>query len=382
MQEICDLIARAASPDAVLAERQAAFDELVRRYQGLVYGCAYAVLGDFQAAEDATQETFLLAWLRLEDLENPEALAGWLRRLVLTQCNRSTRRKRVNALPLGEAFDIACPISDPPGELERRELKQRVWEAIRELPERERVVVTLFYMGQHPQQEIARFLDVALTTVKKRLHSARTRLRKEMMDMVEETLQQEPLAHDFTAQIAEYRKAMKRLKKSGSRERMDELMASVPWEMWEEMRRLGQFQKFKETSRDVCRKAHEMVAASGSPQVHPEHLLLGLLRQDDPVVCQILAVAGVTEEMVTGEIDAITYPQVESAFYSPATKHVLELSAKEAKLWANRRNVLADIFPAHILTALLRGDEHLAGEILRRRGLTLKAVRAQVFKLT
>jgi phosphoribosylaminoimidazole-succinocarboxamide synthase len=67
-------------------------------------------------------------------------------------------------------------------------MKDRVREAVQGLPEHERRAVILFYIADHSQDEIAAFLGVPVTTVKKRLHDARRRLRERMMDMVQETL--------------------------------------------------------------------------------------------------------------------------------------------------------------------------------------------------
>ena len=63
--------------------RLAAFAEIVRRYQDMAYGCAYAILGDFHLAEDASQEAFVAAYRELPNLREPKAFAGWLRRPVL-----------------------------------------------------------------------------------------------------------------------------------------------------------------------------------------------------------------------------------------------------------------------------------------------------------
>ena len=61
-----------------------AFNNLVRRFQDMAVGYAYAILRDFQFAEDAAQEAFISAWLFLDSLREPKAFAGWLRRLVFT----------------------------------------------------------------------------------------------------------------------------------------------------------------------------------------------------------------------------------------------------------------------------------------------------------
>src|SRR5215467_3480291 len=104
VEEIRHLIDRATAARAAQAEKHRAFGEIVRRFQDLAFGCAYAILGDFQLAEDAAQEAFLTAWRNLDQLRKPEAFPGWFKRIVLTQCNRLTRGKRLDTVSLDTAL--------------------------------------------------------------------------------------------------------------------------------------------------------------------------------------------------------------------------------------------------------------------------------------
>jgi len=96
--DIGALIARATAARAARSEKSQAFGEIVRRFQDLAFACAYAMLNDFHLAEDAAQETFIAAWRHLDQLRQPEAFPGWLKRIVMTQCNRMTRGKRVDTV--------------------------------------------------------------------------------------------------------------------------------------------------------------------------------------------------------------------------------------------------------------------------------------------
>jgi RNA polymerase sigma-70 factor, ECF subfamily len=158
-------------------EARSAFGELVERFREAAEGWAYDVLEDRTLAEDAAQEAFLTAYQHLDQLREPKAFPAWLKRIVLTQCSRLTRKK---TLAMEWLDEDAAPVDDPTEEMDERELKARVLQAVNNLPEHERTVTELFYLTGYSQQEIARQLDVPLTTVKKRLQYARERLKESM----------------------------------------------------------------------------------------------------------------------------------------------------------------------------------------------------------
>ena len=182
MNETRALVIRATDSDAALADRHEAFCELVRIFQDMAYACAYAVLGDFYLAEDAAQEAFISAWQKLSQLRQPEAFPGWFRRIVLTECNRLTRGKRPRTMSLDEGANLHTSLADPQTAIERDELTKAVFMAIKKLSLNERMVVVLFYVKEYSQNEISAFLDLPLTTVAKRLYSAKVRLRAMIID--------------------------------------------------------------------------------------------------------------------------------------------------------------------------------------------------------
>lgn len=182
MNDVSALVIKATDSTANLAEKHEAFGRLVLSFQDMAYACAYAVLGDFHLAEDAAQEAFITAWQQLSQLRQPEAFAGWFRRIVLTECNRLRRGKRLRFTPLDDGLSVPSTLDDPQLMIERDELKKAVFAAIEKLPERERIVITLFYLNGESHSDIGAFLEVPITTVAKRLYAARGRLRGKTMD--------------------------------------------------------------------------------------------------------------------------------------------------------------------------------------------------------
>ena len=182
-----------------------AYGIIVQRFQGMAIGYAYAVLGDYHLAEDAAQEAFLEAYLKLAQVYGPAAFPSWLRKIVFKHCDRLTRRKQVVTVDLSAAESVISHAKEPPDLLTEQELVSTVRAAIDTLPEHERTVTLLFYLANHSQKEIAEFLDVRVSTVKNRLLSARKRLHTWFLETIEETLPiQIPIKRkDFAMQVIE-----------------------------------------------------------------------------------------------------------------------------------------------------------------------------------
>ena len=178
MDALNDIVARAREGDAD------AFAVLVRRFQDMAVGFGYSMLHDFHLAEDAAQEAFFDAYRSLPKLREPAAFAGWFRRIVFKHCDRLTRRPAVATVPLEEGV-VVSGFSRTGGDDER---KADVVEAMRHLPEHERSTMTLFYIGGYSMEEVATFLEVPVSTIKGRLHSARERLRSMLLDSVADDL--------------------------------------------------------------------------------------------------------------------------------------------------------------------------------------------------
>src|SRR5437764_3120335 len=202
VKDVRSLVDTARDASRSLGERHDAFAELVASYQDMAFGCAYAVLGDFYLAEDAAQEAFVSAWQTLHQLRVPEAFSGWLRRIVLTRCNRLTRGQRLQIVPLELGTNAPSPALDPQSAIEQRDMRAKVRAAIQALPDKERLVTTLFYVNGYTQTDIGEFLEVPLTTVTKRLYSARQHLKKSaVVEIFKKDLQrQRPSRNDAFAE--------------------------------------------------------------------------------------------------------------------------------------------------------------------------------------
>lgn len=176
-QSLDTLIELARDRSAATPERHRAFETIVRRFEPLVLACTYARLRDPALAEDAAQDAFLLAWQRLDQLREPEAFPGWIRRLALTQCHRRLRGMRLELRPEDEAREVAAP-ADPVADAERAADASLVRSALAQLAPGDRLVLILFYGCERSQAEVAEWLGVPVTTISRRLAHAKRRMRK------------------------------------------------------------------------------------------------------------------------------------------------------------------------------------------------------------
>jgi RNA polymerase sigma factor (sigma-70 family) len=204
----------------------ASYEALVRRFQDMAVGYGYSILRDFHLAEDAAQEAFFEAYRNLSKLREPAAFPGWFRRIVFKQCDRITRDRQITTVPLDDGPERASAQPTQAQSMEESEMKNQILEAVGSLPEHERAAVMLYYISGYSQKEVGEFLDVPVTTVKKRLFSARDRLREMLMDSVEESLRERRPSRDemFATQVMEILKAAR----VGDAARVKELLEQDP----------------------------------------------------------------------------------------------------------------------------------------------------------
>lgn len=163
--------------DVVLVQRclegdQAAYEPLVRRYQRVLFNVALRILGDYAAADDATQNAFISAYRKLARFDQNRRFFSWIYRILVNEC-LNDRRSRRPFEPIGAD---AAMVGSPADDLETSERRRAVQTAIRDLPPDYREVVVLRHFAGLSYDEIADAVGVPAKTVKSRLHTARERL--------------------------------------------------------------------------------------------------------------------------------------------------------------------------------------------------------------
>jgi RNA polymerase sigma-70 factor (ECF subfamily) len=176
-------VATLAQPDEALARAkngdQAAFAELVREHQAMVYSLARYFLRDAATAEDVAQEVFLHLYQNLASIETPAHLKFWLRKVAGHRCIDCARRQKAHAAKSSVSLDDAPePISlfEMPDSMMRSTIRRFV----STLPEKPRLVVTLRYQEDLDPTEIAEILEMPLNTVKSHLRRSLAILREKV----------------------------------------------------------------------------------------------------------------------------------------------------------------------------------------------------------
>ena len=153
-----------------------AFGMLVERYQRPAYAVALSVTGRHEDAEDAAQESFLVALDRLDECRSPERFGGWLMTIVRNRSKNLVRReslREMDEVPPGARSRMPTPDRTA----EASELRGLLQAALGELPEVQRQVVLLHDLEGWKHREIADRLDLPCGTVRSHLHFARKALR-------------------------------------------------------------------------------------------------------------------------------------------------------------------------------------------------------------
>jgi RNA polymerase sigma-70 factor, ECF subfamily len=175
------LVARAVGGD------RTAFAQLVEHYQSACYGLAWRLIGDRDAAADATQDAFIHAYDAI-GMFRGGIFRSWLLRITANASYdilRRGQRRPSTQLPDPEEGGIELPdpaATNPVAEATRSELYRHLELALRHLPEDQRIAVVLCDVYGMDYGEVATTTASALGTVKSRIHRGRLRLRELMAE--------------------------------------------------------------------------------------------------------------------------------------------------------------------------------------------------------
>ena len=191
----------------VLQGDQDAFSPLVTKYQKGVHALAWREIGDFHIAQEITQDAFFKAYQQLGTLKNYNLFSGWLYVIAARLCSDWFRKnpppeQSLEVTDMSEVSQVSysqyvAENQATEADETRREVVKKL---LQKLPESERTVITLHYLGEMTIKAISEFLGVSPNTVKSRLSRARNRLKKEE-DMIQQNLGSFQLPAQLTENI-------------------------------------------------------------------------------------------------------------------------------------------------------------------------------------
>ena len=188
-----------------LAGDRDAFGVLVHKYQDLVYTYAFQKVRNESDSQDITQEIFLQAYRHLQKLRQPHLFRSWLYTIMSNECKRWLVRavkKRQHEVVLEEAAEEVLQI-EPAHTVLTEGWQVDLEQAMSELPDDSRIVVSMFYMGDYSLKEIAEFLGVSVNTIKSKLRRARLQLGSAMSERYGRYLKSHTLKGGFLVQLTE-----------------------------------------------------------------------------------------------------------------------------------------------------------------------------------
>jgi RNA polymerase sigma-70 factor (ECF subfamily) len=170
----------------------ARFEVFVRSYQDMVFAVAVRLLANAAEAEDVSQTVFLKAFEHFRELDGNPNAGGWLKKVATNDCLNHLSRYRArwrffselgpaeaDTSSAADALDrLASHASSSQAELERAEMQARLEEAVRRLPDHQRVPLVLFHFEEKSYQEIAGLTGVTLAKVKTDIHRGREALKR------------------------------------------------------------------------------------------------------------------------------------------------------------------------------------------------------------
>lgn len=168
-----------------------AFNELVKGYESKVVNAAFGMLSNREDAYDAAQEVFIRIYKSIGAFKGQSSLTTWIYRITVNICNDALRKRQRTAqtISINGESDDENPVMElqdtsptPEEAAESNEAQKAVREAIGDLSEEYRQIITLCDLQGLSYDEAAQILQCPTGTVKSRLNRARNSLRKKLLE--------------------------------------------------------------------------------------------------------------------------------------------------------------------------------------------------------
>lgn len=170
--------------ERIKAGDRQAFNVLIEMYQSKVIHFAYSMLSDYEDACDASQEAFIKIYKSLGAFRGDSKFSTWVYRITKNVCTDYLRKKKGKIVSIDEEKDdepkleIIDTSKNPENISIQNETTKIVRDALKQLDESSRTIITMFDIEGASYDEISKIMDIPMGTVKSRLNRARDKLRK------------------------------------------------------------------------------------------------------------------------------------------------------------------------------------------------------------
>jgi RNA polymerase sigma factor (sigma-70 family) len=158
------------------------FEALTKSVKNKLYRFSLRITGDNAEAEDVVQEVFIKAWQRLDDLPNIQNVEAWCMTLTKNLSLDKLRSKHRQTEEIGEILQLTDSQSTPYETLAGNDMIDKIRNWVKELPEKQRLVMHLRDIEDKTYDEISTILEMPMPQVKVNLHRARTAIRERILD--------------------------------------------------------------------------------------------------------------------------------------------------------------------------------------------------------
>jgi RNA polymerase sigma-70 factor (ECF subfamily) len=160
---------------------RSAYGRLVELFQPTVYAIALGRLRNAAEAQELAQEVFIHSMTKLDQLRDPRCFAGWIRQITVRMAiNRLARRGPVRGAEPSLLDNARAAGVSPLDEMVRAEQRTELWSGLNRLKALDRATLEAFYIRGRSLKQMSREFETPVGTIKRRLHVARKRLRRQL----------------------------------------------------------------------------------------------------------------------------------------------------------------------------------------------------------
>lgn len=168
--------------DALVEKEEWAYNELVRDYSKKIFNLCFYILHDRKDAEDLTQEVFISIFQSIGSFRQESKLSTWIYRLTVNKCSEKLRyqsrtKRKGNLVSIEQLFEIKNFEISPEEKLIKKQEYDALFQAIRLLPDNQRIAYTMHNMEEYSYNEIAQSMDLSLSAVESLIFRAKKNLK-------------------------------------------------------------------------------------------------------------------------------------------------------------------------------------------------------------